>query len=617
MRGTWWSLARWTLAFSAVAIGCQQPAPPRVEPIAIVPRILTVEAPSPVLIGSVLAIRGQDLRLLGPKPTLRVDTVFADSLSDPEDDFSDVLRFELPAELIASGTRSVTLTLLGGGMQSEPFVTSFEFATDLTLAVEPGPLGDVHRNDVVVLRGEGFISESEGPSFAVLDGTFTADGGSPESMEVLLPLFLLEAQGRDRAFFELSTELGGLTTGVFEGDLYVESTLRGAREPRRSERYPTTMRFVGPELFNLEPNVVALGQLVRVFGAGFLGDEPDEATLIRIEGSFTSDGVTRAIEPVELVPIFDSGTEVRLPVEVATSGEGLISTVFGAARGVFAGTATPVVLSRSAELRGEPVPFSLELVGTTQVVQLRFLPGFYTSLARFGLASAADEIERGIRDRIESIYSGYRLEIRLDLPADYSPEAYSVLEIGGPDPTGTGLFGYDNTPGKDVGNLRLFDRIGGTNAETQMDGFPGFGGVFVESILWWSSHPELPEERPFGAPSPEPLFDVIFDPTRARPASRDEIVGDAQRTRVEEIRRAIGAFCAVVGETAAHELGHSLGMAEPYGSPSIFHNIRSGEGCLMDEGAARPFGERAAQPGFGATHLCYDGPGYLTSILGS
>ena len=72
----------------------------------------------------------------------------------------------------------------------------------------------------------------------------------------------------------------------------------------------------------------------------------------------------------------------------------------------------------------------------------------------------------------------------------------------------------DNTPGKDVGNLRLSDSIGGSNAEVQEDGAPGYGGVFIESYLWWSSHPELSLERPAGAPPVDPLFDEILNGKR-------------------------------------------------------------------------------------------------------
>ncbi len=187
-----------------------------------------------------------------------------------------------------------------------------------------------------------------------------------------------------------------------------------------------------------------------------------------------------------------------------------------------------------------------------------------------------------------------------------------AVEIGGPDPNGRGLFGYDNTPGKDVNNLRLFDAIGGANAETQMDGFPGFGGVFVESLFGFSEHP--PEGLPTGGPDPDPLFDEIFDGVRATPATLAEVRGEG--SRASEVEHAIDALSSIIGETSAHEIGHSLGLADPFGSSPVFHNAGDGPGCLMDSGGSRPLGERAGEPGFSATRLCGDSPAYLDGILG-
>ena len=293
----------------------------------------------------------------------------------------------------------------------------------------------------------------------------------------------------------------------------------------------------------------------------------------------------------------------------------MVASLFGAQRGVLAGTATPVAIRGTAELAGTPVPFSLTLGRIRQVVELRFLPGWYESLTHLGLGAAETQVVEGIAARIESIYAGYAVDVRTSAVTDYAPSAYAIVEIGGPDPNGSGLFGYDNSAGKDVGNLRLFDHIGGANAETQMDGFPGYGGVFVESMLWWSSHPELASTRPTGAPSPEPLFDEVFDPVRASPATYEEAMGTGDPARVAVVTRAIRALSSLVGETTAHELGHSLGLAQPNGDPTAFHDVGDGDGCLMDAGSARPLGERMAEPGFATTHFCYDEPDYLASIL--
>jgi hypothetical protein len=250
-------------------------------------------------------------------------------------------------------------------------------------------------------------------------------------------------------------------------------------------------------------------------------------------------------------------------------------------------------------------------------VYLKFLPGFYGSLELFGLAAAEGRIEPLVVARIEDIYARWGVEVRLERPTDFSENGYATIEIGGPDPNGVGLFGYDNTPGKDVNNLRLHDAIGGANAETQADGYPGYGGVFVESLLYFSARPGLPGRRPPSSPDPDPLFDEIFDPVRRRAATRAELDGVADTAgRASEVQRALEALAAMVGETSAHELGHSLGLADPYGPSVVFHNSFDGDGCLMDGGGSRPVGERANQPGFALSRLCHSGPDYLDGLFG-
>ena len=73
---------------------------------------------------------------------------------------------------------------------------------------------------------------------------------------------------------------------------------------------------------------------------------------------------------------------------------------------------------------------------------------------------------------------------------------------------------FRSTPGKDTGNERLYDRIGGVNAATQEDGYPGYGGVFIESLFGFSEHPG--EHAEAGNPNADPSFDLIFDPFPVR-----------------------------------------------------------------------------------------------------
>ncbi|MBZ0118080.1 MAG: hypothetical protein K8H88_13840, partial [Sandaracinaceae bacterium] len=480
-----------------------------------------------------------------------------------------------------------------------------------------GPSGEVHRNEVAVLGGAGFIAATEGTLTARFAGTFTADAGGSTAIDVALPVALLERGDRSRGVVVLTTDLGGLYPGTFDGTIMLESSLVSGGTSTSSP-LAARLHFNAPDLYALEPAVASLGRIVTVRGAGLLGgrDRPSETTILRIAGTFTPEaGASEPFGPEELVPEWISGEEVRFIVEPEVRGGALVSALFGHARGTFTGTAIPVAIDGTDELEGDAVPFQLTLGPLRQVVHVRFLPGFYTALSRFGLASAAEEIEQQVLMRIQGIYSGWGVDVRLEEPTDYGRSSYSVLEIGGADPNGSGLFGYDNTPGKDVGNVRLFDAIGGANAQTQLDGYPGYGGVFVESVLYWSSHPELPGARPASAPDPEPLFDEVFDPVRAQAATLAEARGEGDATRVAQVARAIRALASIIGETAAHELGHSLGMAQPYGPPTVYHNDFDGDGCLMDTGGDRPLGERMQEPGFTPTHLCYDHPSYLDMIL--
>lgn len=586
------------------------------------PRITGVSSPSPVLTGTLLRVEGLDLDRVGPVAFLLVRVGGVETrLPERADDTDDARLFSVTPELITSlgaGTADVSLVVTGDEGSSEPFDTSLLIATTLPLALDAGLDGTVHFEDVLVLHGGGFTMPGEGDLTAHVVGTFTPDGGAAAAIDQRLEMSLADRTARDRGVVVLDTSLGGprLATGRLVGTLVLESTLTGG-EVRTTSSQPVDLTFAAPDLYAFDPAAASVGRIVAVRGAGFLGrpGRTGETTLLRIAARFTPEGGTAAPFSMELVPEWVSGAELSLAIETQVSGGQVIARLFGAQRGTLEGTATPIALRDRDELAGVSVPFRFVLGAPHQIIELRLLPGYYESLARFGLAAAEDEILVRVADRIESIYDGYNLEVRTTVPGDYTESAFAVVEIGGPDPNGSGLFGYDNSAGKDVGNLRLFDHIGGANAETQADGFPGYGGVFVESMLYWSSHPELPGEHPPSAPAPESLFDEVFDPVRALPATYDEVLGAGEPERLAQIERAIDALSNLIGETTAHEIGHSLGLAQPYGAPTSFHNDDDGEGCLMDRGGDRPLGERMAAPGFTPTHFCYDEPEYLASIL--
>ncbi|MCA9610012.1 MAG: hypothetical protein KC619_30660 [Myxococcales bacterium] len=583
--------------------------------------ILAAVVATPALEGTPIAIRGLGLDLLGLDARLTVAEGGASAVLNVEPGGGDELVFLLsPAaiEALGPGIHDVDLVASGNGLASQPFGLTLRIVSDLPVDLFETPTGEAHRNDVAVLNGNGILTATEGTLTAQLVGTFTADAGGSAPVDVTLPVSPLERVDRERGVIVLTTDIGGLQPGTFSGTIQLHSVLRsGTRSD--SATLSTTLHFNPPDLYTLDPTEATVGQVLHVLGAGFLGgsDRPDETTLIRLEGTFTPAGgdPPEPFGPRELVPAWVSGTEVQIVVEPAIRRDVLASELFGHARGTFMGTATPIAIMGTEELEGASVPFGFVLGPVRQVVYVRFLPGFYSSLVSFGLAQAAPEVEARVQERMREIYMSWNVDLRFDEPDDYVRTAYAVVEIGGPDPNGVGLFGYDNSPGKDIGNLRLFDAIGGTNAETQMDGYPGYGGVFVESFLYWSEHPGLPGERPPGSPDPDPLFDQVFDPVRSRPVTRAEARGDVSGDRGAQVQAAIRALGSIIGETTSHELGHSLGMAQPYGSPTVYHNDFDDEGCLMDPGGYRPLDERMALPTASTSHFCHDHPDYLDEIL--
>lgn len=610
--------------FALALLACDPSTPPPVDggPASEVV-ILDAIVATPALEGTPIAIRGLGLDLLGLDARLSIEE--ADGASsvleaEPSDDDERVFLLSVAAiEALGPGIHEVDVVAFGNGLASQPYAITLRIVSDLPVDLFETPRGEVHRNDVAVLNGNGILAPTEGDLTARFVGTFTPDaGGGAAPIDVTLPVAPLERIDRERGVVVLTTDLGGLQPGTFDGTIQLHSQLRSGTTSD-SAAIPTTLHFNPPDLYTLDPTEATVGQILHVRGAGFLGgpDRPDETTLIRLEGVFTPAGgePPEPFGPQELVPAWVSGTEVQLVVEPAIRRDVLASALFGHARGTFMGTATPITIRGVEELEGASVPFGFVLGPVRQVVYVRFLPGFYSSLVSFGLAQAAPEVEARVEERMMEIFASWNVDLRFDEPDDYVRTAYSLVEIGGPDPNGVGLFGYDNSPGKDIGNLRLFDAIGGTNAETQMDGYPGYGGVFVESFLYWSDHPGLPGERPPGSPDPDPLFDEVFDPVRSRAATRSEARGEGSGDRRAEVLAAIRALGSIIGETTSHEIGHSLGMAQPYGSPTVYHNDFDGEGCLMDSGGNRPLDERMALPSASTSHFCHDHPDYLDEIL--
>jgi hypothetical protein len=581
---------------------------------------------STLLPGSRIRVWGSGFNQLSDRVLLQL---IPGGTMEPEDRAGSDLWFVVPRQLVTDleGSWSGTLRILDGDLVTEDMQASLTFSRSISpVLLETGD-ERVHLNDLWMLRGDGFLHPGEGHSSIRFQGTFTSSSGSTVPVDTVLPAAPAEAFARDRGFVVLTTTLAGLVAGSLQADCVLQSEFPDGQR-LSSSPIPVTLEFTGPELFSVAPDTMRLGQIVEVSGAGFAESQPGtgagrdgglvETTALDLEGTyFEGNSAVGAKVQESIILRVSSGTRAEFVLEATQGGERLVSSLFRKRTGRFEGTARVVTSNNRGDiLTGEALPVVWHVITTGQVVLLRFLPGFDESLGRFGLMALQPEVTRAIADVIETIYEDFDLDVRLDSPEDLDANHYSVVEIGGPDPNGYGLFGMDNTPGKDVGNLRLFDTIGGTNVQTQADGYPGFGGVFIDAFLYFSHHPPFPGERPATAPAPEGSFDDVFDPVRQRSASLAEYQGHAGEDRRLEISLAVQLLAHLVGETTAHEIGHSLGLADPYGPPNAYHNSTDEPGCLMDTGNHRPFGERAGLPGAAAVRICHDHPHYLLDVLG-
>jgi hypothetical protein len=380
--------------------------------------------------------------------------------------------------------------------------------------------------------------------------------------------------------------------------------------------------LVPTELFDIGPDAVTLGEFVTISGAGFVGGSSDASTLLELSGSFEADGQRPVNIDLALVPEFVAGRELRYAInEDDALGQSLDLRY---TPGHFSGQIRPVVSFGDSTVTGEARPFEIDLAPVKQVVYVDFTAPYVAALQDYGLRALDADLRTLVAEVVARDYQGVNLELRLEEPTDYA--LYSTVEIGGSDPNALGLLGYDNTPGKDVGNDRLHDRIGGVNATTQQDGYPGFGGVFIESLFIFSEHPG---EHAGSAAVSDSRFDEVFDPFRpdrgGQPVRAADLAGGIDLSagvaacgssdRSSQMVCAAQVLANLIGTTVSHELGHSLGLANPDGSN--IHNLSDAPNRIMDAGGARPFAERAELDGQGPGRFCDEAYDYLRTILPS
>ncbi|MSP16769.1 MAG: hypothetical protein EXR73_09205 [Myxococcales bacterium] len=548
---------------------------------------------------------------------LRVDWLGGFAMGLPADD----------GELV--GEAWVEVVTPGGRAQSRALLVALELRPALAPRFEFVQSGLAFVNDPIAIEGAGLLlGGAEGFTVAVVAGCFMPNGSGDCTPvgPVELPVTPETRFDRAHGTFPFGPALAGIHPGRFDG---VVSLLNrhGSSDVLESASLGSAIELLLPTITDITPEAASLGQYVDFIGGGFIGptaEDPAALTLLEFDGEFTPFGAgSPARVRLTLVPEFVAGPLVRYVLSEEDELGQLVDLRRIAGR--FDGDIRPIVQHGTDTVTGTASPVRLELARLRQVVWLSFLPSYVDSLRHFGLRA----VDRLIRERVLEVarrdYAGVNVDFRLDEPTDFA--LYARVDLGGQDPNGLGLLGYDNSHGKDRGNERLYDRIGGVNATTQEDGFPGYGGVFVESLFAFSEHPGSFATRIDGA---HPLFDRVFDPFRTdrdgRAVRGDEAGALARRSsgagcdavseRGERIACAIWVLGSMIGTIMTHEVGHSLGLANPE-QEDAFHNPGDQPARLMDTGSARSFLERAELLGEGPARFCDEEMVYLHDLLPS
>ncbi len=478
-------------------------------------------------------------------------------------------------------------------------------------------------NDKIEVAGSGYLlGGEEGITVAKLSGCFDDDGGASTCVpitDVEIPMVPKVEFERNVGLFPFSPRVAGIQPGTFVGRIVIENQQPG-KPAIATDPIDVTYDLATPQIFEISPRAVSLGQYAFIDGGGFVGGDAGGNTEIELQGNFRTTGGTAPVDLV-IVPQFVEGQLVRYVVNKDDELGLALGDVY-TVTGEFTGTATPVITFEGETVRGTPKSVVLEIAPVKQVVYLDFRPTYVEGLRDFGLRAVDRRIRERIQFVVERAYEGVNIEFREEPPEDY--ELYEHVELVGVDPNNQGLFGYDNSPGKDNGNLRLYDRLGGVNALTQQDGYAGYGGVFVRSLMGFSKHPG---NFAMSVPGADDLFDDVFDPFRAdlgnEPVRGSDLAGDPDpiddgeqcpaSDRPGQVQCAIYVLGNLIGGTLAHEIGHSLGLANPYAEG--FHNAGDAPDRIMDGGGDRPFVERAEMMGQGPGVFCDEEYTYLRMIL--
>lgn len=526
---------------------------------------------------------------------------------DGDADFAGSIQVEIPdlgGELVGKGQIQLATLFLRRTLDPEVDVPDFF---------------EIFVNDETALSGDGVLRDGEGATELLFDGEFVPETGAPESISGTLPV-KVGAHRRDWLVSWPSTTIG-IRPGTFNGTVTPRNSHAVSGDVLEGDPIAVEVKLLRTEIDAFDPPAASRGEVMNVVGRGFIPANPEagQSMIFVLDGMFTTRGGT-AIDfsgdnAVQLAPeAVEHHTQARLVLRTQTTDQGGRADLTGltARPGTFQGTVTPVLISGTTTVLGQPYRGELGIATTRQFVFVRFLPGFSESLGEFGLRNMEPEIRERIFQTLARDYEGVNIEFGPERPDNHVE--YSIIEVGGPDPNGAGLFGLDNSAGKDTGNIRLNDIVGSENAESGEQGFYVFGGVFIESFRTFS--PSLDPNSEIASSRFDDVFSPFMPALGGTPVDASEYPGGEREELIDMAVHVMGSIC---GNTITHEIGHSLGMSffqeDLISDGQRFHNDFDEPGAIMDAGGNRTFEERAEIDGAPTPHFNNRNSEYLQTIL--
>jgi hypothetical protein len=532
----------------------------------------------------------------------------------------------VPAELVVEmlpyqapfvGTLEVTRKVLGySSSQAVTRDVTLQALRNLAPALSGLEPDAAFLGDELAVSGNDMLTLEEGQTLLYLTGQYEVQ--SPPMVKHLEKVAIpVSVAARNSGTVMLAPDKLGIHPGVFTGSAHLANFVASelAAPMESAPLQGLTLNVQASRIEGFSPSVVRRGQRVQVTGRGFVPNDSvgETATLVALEGVFnTASGKQVSFmgdDALLLFPEqFTGNSLMEIVLRVTPDVDGQLAGL-GLVPGVFEGRAHPHLFWGSESSIGQGFDFTLSVAPQLQVVFVKFLPSFDEAFGEFGMSAVGPLVRQKVLERCNRDYSAFNVTFVDSRPVDYVE--YSIIELSGHDPNGANLLGLDNTTGKDNNNLRFNDVVGGKNAETQERGYYAYGGVFLHSFLMFS--PTIAQgTSPLASPRFDQIFSSFVPQLGGTPISDSEYPGGSRETLIAEAVRVLGNL---VGGTVAHEIGHSLGLAQVPGHPDEYHDLGDNPAWLMDAGNYRPFDERSEIDGKGPEVFAPYDFDYLQQIL--